>query len=162
MTVANRIVVMHNGAILQVGNAVEIYDQPADRTVASFVGALNRIPARVMAPGGPEMELSCPFGVAKVRNGHTVAAVGDGVDLCVRPELAMLRESAGENTWPARIEQVAFLGQYTAYVVSLGEVQVHIHDNQRRDLLAGQTAYLHLPPDRCFVFPSDGGRAESL
>src|SRR5690606_40211636 len=57
MTLSDRIVVMRDGNIEQVGTPVEIYTRPATRFVASFIGTANLIPARVEQKGGQGITL---------------------------------------------------------------------------------------------------------
>ncbi|MCL4126974.1 UNVERIFIED_CONTAM: hypothetical protein GTU68_042878 [Idotea baltica] len=118
LSMADRIVVMNHGVIEQVGTPEEIYQQPATRFVADFVGCTNFIPAMVLNE-------------SMMRIGDTVLPLpslsnlkpnnGERFELAVRPEnLTFFSEST--NTIPVRIESVEFQGSYVRV-----ECQLHRH-----------------------------------
>ncbi len=96
MTMADKIVVMHDGAIEQIGAPLELYDQPGNRFVAGFIGspAMNFIEGRVALNGGPSfvgkggVRLSLPATPA--------AQDGQPVTLGVRPEHLTLGDGGME------------------------------------------------------------------
>ena len=80
LSMADRVAVMHGGRVEQVGTPDEVYRRPATAFVSSFIGVVNRIPARVTSPHLVEA-LAQNLALSTV--GH---ATGDLVDLLVRPE----------------------------------------------------------------------------
>ena len=102
LSVSDRVAVMNNGRVEQVGTPEEVYREPASRFVASFVGDNN------VFHGAAPVET----GGSAVRVGDSTFEVVGGVDgadtLCVRPE--SLRFDSGENTFRVRVESVEFLG----------------------------------------------------
>jgi putative spermidine/putrescine transport system ATP-binding protein len=109
LAMSDRIVVMSEGRIEQIGAPFEIYNRPATRFVASFVGTLNVLAGVVADPekglvkvDGQDVRLAGPLVGAKV---------GDQRTLSLRPEAAGLRAPlAGENVLHGAIEDVSFLG----------------------------------------------------
>jgi len=115
LTMSDRIAVMRNGRIEQLGRPAEIYERPATRFVAGFIGSINMIGARIVgAPDGNGVaRLETAAGPAHARL-PAGAALGAQVTLTVRPERLKLGPPGGAphavNSWPATIERVIYLG----------------------------------------------------
>jgi spermidine/putrescine transport system ATP-binding protein len=111
LTMSDRVAVMSSGNILQIGSPRDIYDKPAERFVADFIGETNFLTADVVGVEG---------GLAKVRlgSGATIdATVADGftpsgkVTVVVRPEHARIAPETGELM--GRVENVVYFGTDT-------------------------------------------------
>ena len=102
LTVADRLVVMTDGEIRQIGSQRDLYERPSDRFVAAFVGRSTFLDGRVTAPGQFEtaggLRLQC-------RDGAAGAAA-----LVLRPERLSLGASGMDNLLPGRVEFVSYLG----------------------------------------------------
>jgi putative spermidine/putrescine transport system ATP-binding protein len=103
LTVADRLVVMADGEIRQIGTQRDLYERPADRFVAGFVGRSTFLDGRVTAPGQFEtaggLQLKCRDGAAGTAS------------LLLRPERLHLGGSNGmDNALPGRVEFVSYLG----------------------------------------------------
>jgi putative spermidine/putrescine transport system ATP-binding protein len=102
LSISDRVVVMNGGIAEQVGTPFQVYNQPATRFVANFVGTLNTFEAEVTAPG--QVSLG---GVAIALPG----AAGGSVGLALRPEAVHLGRAAGrEVVLPAVVREVHFMG----------------------------------------------------
>jgi putrescine transport system ATP-binding protein len=129
MAMADRIAVMDGGRIVQIGTPRQIYEQPASRSVAAFVGDVNLIEAVVQrvgssgrlalstAEGGAALEAEAPEGPV---------SVGQLVACAVRPEkLTLARRTDAEiasppvNRLPGRVWDIGYLGDWTVYIVRL-------------------------------------------
>ncbi|PZQ82111.1 MAG: polyamine ABC transporter ATP-binding protein [Ancylobacter novellus] len=127
MTVADRIAVMNHGKLVQVAPPAVIYEQPASRYVAEFVGDVNILPARIesIAPGlltlRPEVAPDMPFLVTQ----ECPAAVGDTVALALRPEkLRVELEPPADpnvNCLSGTIWDIGYLGDLSIYHVELSD-----------------------------------------
>jgi putative spermidine/putrescine transport system ATP-binding protein len=103
LTVADRLVVMADGEIRQIGSQRDLYERPADRFVASFVGRSTFLDGRVTSPG--EFETTGGLHL-KCRNGVPGAAA-----LALRPERLSLGAANGmDNRLPGTVEFVSYLG----------------------------------------------------
>ncbi len=155
LTMADRIVVMNEGRIEQIGTPQDIYRRPANAFVADFVGAMNFMDGAVRDTGGLRIgaaTLDCdniPDGLAG----------GDAVTICIRPEDIVVRgiDAAAENALMARIAALEFLGSFCRGSLAIGGEIALICDfsiNAVRDLgLAEGTALqVVLPADRLRVF----------
>ncbi len=113
MTMADKIVVMHDGVVEQVGSPLELYDRPANVFVAGFIGspAMNFIAGRL--EGGERPALATASGV-KVPLGHAPqAAPGSEIVMGVRPEHVSL---AGPQAMPAQIMVIEPTGYETQVI----------------------------------------------
>ena len=113
LTMSDRVAVMSEGKVLQVAPPSELYERPNCMTVASFIGQMNFLPARVLGQegGGVGLEVAV-FGNSRAEaNGHT-PAVGSEIIVALRPEKLRLGQGAQqmENRANVRIEAVAYLG----------------------------------------------------
>jgi spermidine/putrescine ABC transporter ATP-binding subunit len=112
LTMSDRIAVMRNGRIEQIGAPSDVYERPATRFVAGFIGAINMQPAVVSSSGADgHARLDTPAGPAIAR---VPAGFGSGVKttITVRPERLRLSGAPPENAiaWPATVEHVVYLG----------------------------------------------------
>jgi putative spermidine/putrescine transport system ATP-binding protein len=103
LTVADRLVVMAEGEIRQIGSQRDLYERPTDRFVAGFVGRSTFLQGRVTAPGQFETAGGLHF---KCRDGATGPAA-----LLLRPERLSLGVTNGmDNRLPGKVEFVSYLG----------------------------------------------------
>ena len=131
MSLSDRIAVMNNGRIEQLGTPAEIYESPRSRFVADFIGDANIFPAVVERTVETDyVALRAPELAAE--DGRLVAwkdrplGPGEAVHLSVRPEkLAVSRErpedNGHRNTLPGVVEDKIYLGSQTQYRVRVGQ-----------------------------------------
>jgi iron(III) transport system ATP-binding protein len=108
LTMADRIVVMNQGVIEQVGTPVEIYRSPTTAFVADFIGTMNFVPGTVVGPERVrlgQVELSCDA------DGH---AQGASVTIAVRPEDIVVQGVSEEedNVIDVKVDAMEFLGSF--------------------------------------------------
>jgi spermidine/putrescine transport system ATP-binding protein len=118
LTMSDRIAVMSAGKILQIGTPREIYDSPAERFVAEFIGETNFIEADLIAHDGDYAKVKLPPGreiTATLAEGHKP---GDKVWLVVRPEHAQL-VAMPEALLTGTVENVVYLGTDTHFHLRL-------------------------------------------
>ncbi|MGH7153668.1 MAG: ABC transporter ATP-binding protein [Acetobacteraceae bacterium] len=113
LTMSDRIAVMRAGRIEQIGRPAELYERPASRFVAEFIGTTNLLPGRVVsapdAHGLARIETGAGAAVASVP-----AGCGDSVLLTIRPERLKPAPPDGvpgdASVWSARVDQAIYLG----------------------------------------------------
>jgi putative spermidine/putrescine transport system ATP-binding protein len=125
MIISDRIVVMFNGRIRQVGDALEIYSQPVSREVADFIGLSNFIDGCVEArTDGDRYLVATPLGKIWCRSALTLS-VGNPATVVVRPESIRLeREPSDEarvNSIPGTVHDRFYLGNIAGYRVACGD-----------------------------------------
>ncbi len=114
LTMSDRIAVMSGGRILQLGAPHEIYNSPAERFVADFIGDTNFLKTTVVEANDRVLHVRLPGGnvqPARLPVGMT-AAVGDEVSVVIRPEQACLAEAAGAHMM-ATVTHSVFFGTDT-------------------------------------------------
>ena len=119
LSMSDRIVVMSEGRMEQVGTPFEVYNKPATRFVASFVGHLNLLQGTVRDPARGEIAI----GPQTVRTavGLNGSGPGSAVTLALRPEAVTLAPRDGDNRLDGTVADVAFLGAIVRIRVQVGE-----------------------------------------
>jgi spermidine/putrescine transport system ATP-binding protein len=134
LTMSDRVAVLRDGKVLQVGTPGEVYSQPAGMHVATFLGTTNLWEAtvRTVGPDG----LGCAIGEHSLTVGKSEwdATVGETVQVMVRPErVEVSRPSTGadgsaappdRNRLPGRVSTVTFRGAHTAVLVDCAGLAV--------------------------------------
>jgi spermidine/putrescine transport system ATP-binding protein len=110
LTMSDRIAVMHAGKVEQMGTPEELYERPATRFVADFIGSTNLLRGRVDADGRVRLDSG---DVAEVA--HDGLADGAEIEISVRPEAISIVPASAEGAITATVEQVAYLGSTISY-----------------------------------------------
>jgi putrescine transport system ATP-binding protein len=124
MTLSSRIAVMDRGIIRQVGSPTDIYEFPANRFVADFIGSINQFEGEVVGTSGTEMVVSCPVlgGEVKLAS-EDPAPAGTKVTVAVRPEkIALARKPPRDatNVVKGTVRDLGYFGKDSLYRVKLG------------------------------------------
>ena len=133
LTLADRIGVMRDGVLQQIGVPAEVYGKPVNAFVASFLGEANLLP---LTEGGA------------VRIGHgevPVTVEGDGNLACIRPEQIRLAP-AGEGGLEGKIGAAVFLGDSVIYDVVIDEVVLRVKSGTEPSFAPGQAVQVCVPP----------------
>ncbi len=133
LAMSNRVAVMRDGKIEQVGKPREVYEAPRSRFVADFIGTSNFIDGVVEARDDGVYTARTPAGELRVRS-ESEFAVGAAVVVAARPEHVGLAQGAngiGANRWPGRVEARAFLGETVDHVVSVGSREIRARCNSK-------------------------------
>jgi putative spermidine/putrescine transport system ATP-binding protein len=117
LSMSDRVVVMSEGRIEQIGAPPEIYNFPATPFVASFVGTLNLVQATVV--DGPSARLSLEG--QEIVGSRPGTGSGQRVTVALRPEAIELGEAGGSNRLRVTVEDVSFLGSIVRTRVRVGE-----------------------------------------
>ena len=147
MTLADRVVVMKQGVVQQVGSPTEIYDRPANAFVASFIGN----PAMNLMDGAVEGGTFKAEGV-EVKG---LTAPDAKTTLGFRAEDAEVVESGGQINAP--IYTMELLGEATMVSVRIGGslVSVKADKNYRADI--GDIVSIKVPMEHCHLFDAETG-----
>jgi spermidine/putrescine transport system ATP-binding protein len=152
LTMSDRLAVMRDGRIVQIGPPSEVYEQPADTYVADFLGVSNLMAVDVIERG--------PGSCCQVRLGDNVLSVEHGgldapdhAHAVIRPERVRIEEygSAGPNRVPAMVERLVYLGSATQVFLRLAvgsDIQVLLQNDGSADHLAqGKPVHAFMAPD---------------
>ncbi|MBV8910801.1 MAG: ABC transporter ATP-binding protein [Gammaproteobacteria bacterium] len=127
MTLGQRLGVMNHGRIAQVGTPADIYESPATRFVADFIGSVNMFEGQVSDEGADFVRISCGELGCEVRAARTVScARGATVWTAIRPEkITIARQAAadaaaaGENAVRGTVREIAYMGDMSIYLVQI-------------------------------------------
>ncbi|NIC43716.1 ABC transporter ATP-binding protein [Aquabacterium sp. A08] len=140
MTMASRIAVMSKGRVLQVGSPEEVYEHPANRFVADFIGNVNLFQGQLSTDEPDHCAVTTALGEMHV--GHGVSgALNMPVALAVRPEKIEIAKErpAGvtHNLFAGRVKEIAYFGSYNTYIVVASDgtkVKITEANTSRHDL----------------------------
>ncbi|WP_077033602.1 ABC transporter ATP-binding protein [Pelomonas sp. KK5] len=143
MTLADRVVVLKDGLIEQVGTPLELYDRPVNQFVAQFIGmpSMNMLPAQAVPSFSAATGGRLP---------------GDGF-LGVRPEgLRVHEKKNGAAGVPGKVELIEALGSDTLIHVDIGGLQLIARQNERTPLQSGDDVAVELDPSVLHLFNREG------
>ncbi len=161
MSLSDRIVIMNNGRIQQVGGPEELYATPGNRFVADFIGKTNVIRGHVADAGAWRCAVRVGDGLVVTIPGGAAYAVGDGLDISVRPEQLVLSASwpsSGFNAIPGTVERRRFLGNIVHYFVRVpwGQVLLVERPASAEHARVGEQVHVVWRPESAVAFRTDG------
>ena len=162
LTMSDRLAVMSNGRVEQIGTPSDVYEEPTTAYVADFLGVSNLMDAE--ADG-----LDAEGRAARVRLGEFELAAGQGdtdargsVKIVIRPERIRLEESGatGQNRVPGMVERVVYVGSIMQVIVHLApgqSLQAWVQNTgDGLPYAQGHPVSVHLPPDALRVLMDTG------
>ena len=154
MTMADKIVVLRLGRIEQVGSPLDLYNKPANKFVAGFIGSpqMNFVAVAAAADGS----VAPKFGGSVMVPGAR-AAVGTALTLGVRPEHLSLQPQPGALALPVTVAQVEQLGGLSLIYGTLpGEdTRVTVQSAGQVRTAVGETLTAYAPAAACHLFAAD-------
>jgi spermidine/putrescine transport system ATP-binding protein len=123
ITMSDRIAVMNEGVIQQIGSPMEIYERPANRFVADFIGETNFMEGQVLEVDPVKTTVSLGGGITVPARSVDGVTTGQIVAVAVRPEKISLhpeRVAQGVNV-PAVVEEAIYIGTDTRYKAKVGD-----------------------------------------
>lgn len=180
LTLSDRIAVMNEGNILQVGTPYEIYDSPQNRFVADFIGTSNFIDGIIVGSDGALIEIMTdtdpPFKFICKHN--EVIQIDTAVTVIVRPERITISAEPNQNIpncLRGVIQDESYLGTTVQYTVQTDyatplivnqqfqgvDTSLYSNKEQNSDIYdkqcfrQGDTVYLHWMPENAIVLPTD-------
>jgi iron(III) transport system ATP-binding protein len=155
MAVSDRIAVMNQGSVVQVGTAEDLYHRPASDFVARFVGRVNLVPGRVEAITDSALTIAALGAVIRVHWPADDFAVGETVRLVIRPEAIEMLPTTGAPPH-ATVESRMFLGEKIEYLLRCGDEllqAVRYNAGMGEVPAVGATVSLRLAEDALTVLP---------
>jgi iron(III) transport system ATP-binding protein len=158
LALSHEIAVMNEGRIVQIGTPRQIYEQPADRFVADFVGMTNFIGGTVTALANGRCVVSSAMGEIKAHASEGVRKDA-AVIVSVRPEDVELSEAPPaaddrDNVCKGTIDAKDFLGDYLDFRVKVGDVVLLAKAHPSLRTPTGDSIYLRMKADKCVVISS--------
>ena len=161
LALSDRMAVMSNGRIEQIGTPLELYDKPTNVTVRDFLGRVQKLSGKVDATDERAVTVLLNSGAAiSVRATRSTLTRGQSVSVAIRPEYVSVRaeESApGANAVTGTIEALLFIGDhYEAQIRTADDQFLVLRLDRSAQWREGQKLTLVLPPDRITLWPTDG------
>jgi iron(III) transport system ATP-binding protein len=158
IVMSDRILIMHQGKILQDGVPQAIYDRPANRFVADFIGRSNLIEGKVRGyEGHGVISVEVPAVGALLRCAHAEKReVGQPVVVSIRPEhisIVLGNPPMEGNSLTGTVRNAVYLGQNWDLFVQVGGVELRILSQIERPVTVGESVRLHIPPGKCVCLP---------
>ncbi|MCW2257512.1 sn-glycerol 3-phosphate transport system ATP-binding protein [Providencia alcalifaciens] len=156
MTLAQRVMVMNKGVVEQIGTPFDVYERPASRFVASFMGspAMNLLDGKISADGS-RFELD--GGVALPLERQNLARSGRALTLGIRPEHLVLNRQRAEGI-PLTVETLEMLGADNLVHGRWANQKVVLRLGHQERPQPGTTLWVHLPEAHLHFFDNENGQ----
>ncbi len=159
MTIADNIILMKSGKVIQTGTPEELYEKPNSIFAANFIGKCNFFSGIKASKH-------------KVDCGEKVIAVAAGIDfpkitVGVRPEKIHIESKFKENYFLGNVESINFMGHFYEYQIRSGEDLVWAHKQSKEDQLrkkfkVGDPIYFWFDPEDCFLWKTPKNMKKEL
>ena len=159
LSLSDRIAVMKDGRVVEVGTPRDLYLRPRSAFTARFIGQAELIPCTPLGPDGDGYAVETALG--RLIAGINAAAGPRAEALVIRPEHIALRPAGqgGPNTLPGEIASVTFAGRIVEYRLRVGRGEITAQTLSSELLDRGEAVTLHLPPERCVLVTDAKARA---
>ena len=159
LSLSDRIALMSQGRVEQIGAPDELYERPATEFVRDFLGKTITLAGRVKSANGAEVlvaldgaagEIACT-----VRDGAASPAPGSGVTVAIRPEKVVLdaQGESGGNRLAGRVETVLYQGDRSECMVRVGGEALTVFGPPGAKTLRDREVSLYLPPEAVSLWP---------
>ena len=163
LALSDRIGLMHEGALIEVGAPSDLYLRPAHRVTADFLGTSNFVAAQVERNGNQpwdEMLVATPIGQF-VAQRSVEWQPGMATQLFFRPECVdLLEEKAPASNDPnygsGVVERVTFLGNSADVIMRCNDVRLRLRTHPSRTPAVGRPVRFFIAPAACIAFPAPG------
>jgi iron(III) transport system ATP-binding protein len=158
MVISDRVVVMEAGNVIQIGPPEEIYEKPANRFVADFIGTMNFMSGEIVeVPANTnEAYVRTEFS-ARLRctkSDEKALKTGDKVFASIRPEDVKIFDAppqTGDNIIKGTIVHRAYLGNFLYFFVNVNDTTIRVQVPHNVPKEEGQQLYLSLEPHKCMI-----------
>jgi ABC-type Fe3+/spermidine/putrescine transport system ATPase subunit len=165
MVMSDRIILMRAGHIEQQGAPPDLYERPASRFVAEFVGRANLQEGVLTAVSGSEGLVRLADGM--VLRGHLSGSVrgknlNERVYACIRPEnlVVVAPDTSGENVVAAEVRRVGYLGSTLHCELKTESMNLRLDVPPRLAVTEGETICVRVDPAYVVIVAGDGASAE--
>jgi iron(III) transport system ATP-binding protein len=153
LALSDKIAVIQGGRLVQLGTPRDVYDRPANRRVADFMGLINLLPATVAGAAGGRLTLRTGSGWTIEVESSLDLQPGAPAELAIRPENVHLGAADGAGRGLGKVADGTFLGSLMEYQVALADgtlLRVQTHPSLRLEV--GDQVAVRLDAARATVF----------
>jgi spermidine/putrescine ABC transporter ATP-binding subunit len=138
MSISDRVLVLHDGIIQQIGTPMEIYEHPANEFIAGFVGYVNFLEGTIDTIDEETLTsyVSTEYGKLELNHDQKDVGIGDEILLVIRPETVTLSPSHGkerQNTFHGTVLSHMYAGNLAKYTVRFGDREMVVDQYNPRD-----------------------------
>lgn len=156
LALSDRIAVLREGQLLQIGTPLEVYEQPADLYVAQFIGRANFLDGVLLQQSDRRAKVQV---CDRIVEGTLTADLprDRAVKLVVRPENIILTTEYSEFGCAATIVQSQYLGYATSYLLQMQDLELHVMELRRRGTIPrreGEQVFLSWEWQEALIFPA--------
>jgi len=158
MVISDRIVVMESGNVVQIGNPEQIYQNPANRFVADFIGAMNFISGEIVRvlpdSGNVQVRTECSGNMLCQTPDMAATTSGKQVYASIRPEDVQILSNPPqetENLFKGTIAHRAYLGNFMFFFVNINGTMIRVQVPHHLPHEEGDEVYLFLNPQKCMI-----------
>lgn len=165
MTMSDRIAVMSKGKVQQMGTPVEIYERPANRFVADFIGESNFLDGKIKSLSKDEAVVIVPELNAELTGlpVSTGLVSGEDVTVSIRPEKIRIADKGlDQNSFTGEVKNTVYIGTDTHVFVDVGAKRIKVFEQNRISRLdpgsyytIGQQVILVMLPENVLVLKKD-------
>jgi len=157
LAMSNEIAVMRDGRIEQLAKPRQMYERPASRFVADFVGTTNLVDGIIERREGADRYVVSTDVGDLVATSAAEYPTGLPVCVLVRPEHIelLLEPASGRNRLSGRVEATVFLGEGAEHRVSVAGRQFKVRSSAALEVAPGSPVMLSLTEERCAIVPAD-------
>ncbi len=161
LVLSDRVAVMRDGRVEQVGTPLDLYEEPATPFVRDFIGQTTTIAARIEGTaggGGIKVEIAENGGSLIARRSRLEqSGRAQAVLACVRPERITVRPASGalqENEVKAIVKSLLYHGERYQCWLALGGTEVMVFAPREAWVREGMAVYLHIPGEALTLWPN--------
>jgi glycerol transport system ATP-binding protein len=150
LTFADRVVVMTEGEVVQVGTPEELFEAPAHRFVGNFIGSPGMNFLAGDSQGVASVE-GVPISTSSTQHPDAQASLSIGI----RPEYLQVHSSPGPNRVPAIITAARDQGTHWMLELQIGKRTAWSKMRNMREQIHAGSAFAYMPPDKCALYAND-------
>lgn len=155
MVMSDRIILMNAGRIVQVSSPRDLYDRPASRFAAEFVGSANLLEAEITATHGNE-HVTVTAGGLTLRASRATIGPNSRSLVCIRPEaIVMTTEATEANVFAARVGRVSFLGASLNCELNVADLTLRVDMPARTRIAEGDELLFRVAPECVVLVPDE-------
>jgi iron(III) transport system ATP-binding protein len=153
LSLSDRMAVMKDGRVVEIGTPKEIYFDSDQKFVADFIGRANLISGRIAETNGRYTWADSPIGRIACRAKPELVP-GTEVSVCIRPEFIEIltkEPNEGVNLFRGKVHSLIFVGDAYEGEIRVGEVSILTRVEAEAGIEEGGTVTLHFDPQRCLI-----------
>lgn len=161
LSLADRMAVMRDGKIVQIGAPREVYNLPTNSFVADFIGETNFLRGKLKQATGEVFLVETPIGDVRGKPAGAELTAGDVVVCSVRPESVNISDDPLENTpnqFEARVSNITYLGDVEEYWLKLKDIldmKITLYNPGQYERHVGDRVYVRFQPQNAVLLPAD-------